>query len=42
MDNSMEQRRNAIVDFINEKENITFAQLEKKFPHVSQIRRGIV
>lgn len=37
MDNSMEQRRNAIVDFINEKGNITFAQLEKKFPHVSQM-----
>ncbi|MDE6980090.1 MAG: DeoR family transcriptional regulator, partial [Lachnospiraceae bacterium] len=34
---SMEQRRNAIVDFINEKGNITFAQLEKNFPNVSQM-----
>lgn len=34
---TMEQRRNAIVDFINEKGNITFAQLEKKFPNVSQM-----
>ena len=34
---TMEQRRNAIVDFINEKGNITFAQLEKKFPSVSQM-----
>ncbi|MCH5268561.1 MAG: DeoR/GlpR transcriptional regulator [Lachnospiraceae bacterium] len=31
----MEQRRNAIVDFINEKGNITFAQLESRFPNVS-------
>lgn len=29
---TMEQRRNAIVDFINEKGNITFAQLEKNSP----------
>lgn len=34
---SMEQRRNAIVDFINEKGNITFAQLERNFPKVSQM-----
>ena len=34
---TMEQRRNAIVDFVNEKGNITFAQLEKKFPDVSQM-----
>lgn len=34
---TMEQRRNAIVDFVNEKGNITFAQLEKKFPEVSQM-----
>lgn len=34
---TMEQRRNAIVDFVNEKGNITFAQLEKKFPSVSQM-----
>lgn len=34
---TMEQRRNAIVDFINEKGNITFAQLAKKFPNVSQM-----
>lgn len=34
---TMEQRRNAIVDFINEKGNITFAQLEKRFPGVSQM-----
>ncbi|MCM1245232.1 MAG: DeoR/GlpR family DNA-binding transcription regulator [Roseburia sp.] len=32
---SMEQRRKLIVDFINEKGNITFAQLEKQFPAVS-------
>lgn len=34
---TMEQRRNAIVDFINDKGNITFAQLEKRFPSVSQM-----
>lgn len=34
---TMEQRRNAIVEFINEKGNITFAQLEKRFPNVSQM-----
>lgn len=33
----MEQRRNAIVDFVNDKGNITFAQLEKRFPNVSQM-----
>ena len=34
---TMEQRRNAIVDFINEKGKITFAQLEKRFSNVSQM-----
>lgn len=34
---TMEQRRNAIVEFINEKGNITFAQLENRFPNVSQM-----
>lgn len=34
---SMEQRRNAIVDFINEKGNITFAQLKSRFPKVSDM-----
>lgn len=34
---TMEQRRNAIVEFINEKGTITFSQLEKKFPNVSQM-----
>ena len=34
---SMEQRRSAIVDFVNEKGNITFAQLEKRFSDVSQM-----
>ncbi len=34
---TMEQRRNAIVEFINKNGNITFAQLEKKFPNVSQM-----
>lgn len=34
---TMEQRRNAIVEFVNEKGNITFAQLEQKFPNVSQM-----
>ena len=32
---TMEQRRNAIVDFVNIKGNITFAQLEKQFSSVS-------
>ena len=34
---SMEQRRNAVVNFVNEKGSITFAQLEKQFPDVSQM-----
>lgn len=34
---SMDQRRNLIVDYINEKGTITFAQLEKRFPDVSQM-----
>lgn len=32
---TMEKRRNAIVDFVNEKGNVTFAQLEKEFSIVS-------
>lgn len=32
---TMEQRRNAIVDFVNVRGNITFAQLEKQFSNVS-------
>lgn len=32
---AMEQRRNAIVDFVNAKGNISFAQLERQFPNVS-------
>jgi len=32
---TMEQRRNAIVDYVNEKGNVTFAQLEKQFSSVS-------
>ena len=32
---TMEKRRNAIVDFVNGKGNITFAQLEKQFSSVS-------
>ena len=32
---TMEQRRNSIVDFVNNKGNITFAQLEKQFSSVS-------
>lgn len=34
---AMEQRRNAIVDFINKEGSITFSQLEKKFTEVSQM-----
>lgn len=34
---TMEERRNAIVNFINEKGSITFAQLEKNFSNVSQM-----
>ncbi len=34
---TMEQRRNEIVDFINEKGTITFAQLESRFANVSQM-----
>lgn len=32
---TMEQRRNAIVDYVNDKGNISFAQLEKQFSSVS-------
>lgn len=34
---SMEQRREAIVVLVNEKGNISFAQLKKAFPHVSEM-----
>jgi len=34
---TMEERRNAIVDFVNEKGTISFAQLESKFTSVSQM-----
>lgn len=34
---SMEQRRNAIVEFINERGNITFAQLKSEFSSVSEM-----
>ena len=36
MDN-MEQRRNRIVAFINERSSITFAELKKEFPNVSDM-----
>ena len=34
---SMEMRRNAIVQLINEKETVTFAQLKEEFPEVSEM-----
>lgn len=34
---TMEERRNAIVDFINEKGNVTFSQLKEAFPDVSEM-----
>ena len=34
---TMEQRRKAIVDFINERGDVTFAQLVQSFPDVSQM-----
>ena len=34
---SMEMRRNAIVQLINEKETVTFAQLKEEFPDVSEM-----
>ena len=34
---SMEMRRNAIVQLINEKETVSFAQIKKKFPNVSEM-----
>ena len=34
---SMEMRRNAIVQLINEKEIVTFAQLKEEFPDVSEM-----
>ena len=33
----MEMRRNAIVQLINEKETVTFAQLKEEFPDVSEM-----
>jgi len=34
---TMDERREAIVAFVNERSNITFAELKKKFPHVSDM-----
>lgn len=34
---TMEQRRKAIVDFVNDKGNVSFSQLEREFSHVSQM-----
>lgn len=34
---TMEERRNAIVSFINEKGNVTFSQLKEAFPDVSEM-----
>jgi len=34
---SMEQRREQIVDFVNQSGNISFAQLKEKFPHISDM-----
>lgn len=34
---AMEQRRNAIVDLVNQSGNISFAQLKKKFPQISEM-----
>ena len=34
---TMEERRNAIVSFVNEKGNITFSQLKEEFPDVSEM-----
>lgn len=34
---TMQQRRKAMEDFINEKGNVSFAQLEQEFPNVSQM-----
>ncbi len=34
---SMEMRRNAIVELIGEKGTVSFAQLKEAFPHVSEM-----
>ena len=34
---AMEQRRNTIVDLVNQNGNISFAQLKKKFPQISEM-----
>ena len=34
---SMETRRNAIVQLINEKGTVSFAQIKKEFPNVSEM-----
>lgn len=34
---AMEQRRNTIVDLVNQSGNISFAQLKKKFPQISEM-----
>ena len=34
---TMEERRNAIVNFVNEKGNVTFSQLKVAFPDVSEM-----
>ena len=33
----MDQRRNEIVEFVNENQTVTFTQLKEKFPSVSDI-----
>ena len=33
----MDQRRNEIVEFVNENQTITFTQLKEKFPSVSEM-----
>ena len=33
---TMEQRRNTIVDLVNQSGNVSFAQLKKKFPQISE------
>ena len=32
----MDQRRNEIVEFVNENQTVTFTQLKEKFPSVSE------
>ena len=34
---TMDERRDAIVALVNEKSNITFAELKKRFPQVSDM-----